>query len=43
MDFEHPAELKQRVANLEALGYLRRMGASLAIGNVFLQNWLETR
>jgi len=43
MDFEHPAELKQRVANLEALGYLRRMGASLAIGNVFLQNWLETQ
>jgi len=43
MDFEHPAELKQRVANLEALGYLRKMGASLAIGNVFLQNWLETQ
>lgn len=43
MDFEQPAELKQRVANLVGLGYLRKLGARYAIGNAFLQRWLDTR
>jgi hypothetical protein len=41
MDFEQPAELKQRVTNLVSLGYLRKVGARYAIGNAFLQGWLD--
>ena len=40
MDFEQPAELKQRVTNLASLGYLRRVKTSYAVGNQFLQAWL---
>jgi hypothetical protein len=40
MDFEQPAELKQRVTNLASLGYLRRVKNSYAVGNQFLQAWL---
>lgn len=40
MDFEQPAELKQRVMNLVSLGYLRRVKNSYAVGNQFLQTWL---
>jgi hypothetical protein len=40
MDFEQPAELKQRVTNLASLGYLRRVKSSYAVGNQFLQAWL---
>jgi DNA-binding Lrp family transcriptional regulator len=36
-----PAELHQRVHNLECLGYLRRVGGRVALGNQFLANWLE--
>ncbi len=47
MDFEQPVELKQRVANLVSLGYLRRVGTAAkpryAIGNAFLQGWLDGR
>lgn len=47
MDFEQPAELKQRVVNLVSLGYLRKVGAGskprYAIGNAFLQRWLDAR
>lgn len=43
MDFEQPAELKQRVANLVSLGYLRKLGTRYAIGNAFLQGWLDAR
>src|SRR5512139_2887496 len=42
-DFEQPAELKQRVANLVGLGYLRKAGSRYAIGNTFLQGWLDAR
>ncbi len=41
MDFEQPAELKQRVTNLANLGYLRRVKNSYAVGNLFLQAWLS--
>jgi hypothetical protein len=41
MDFEQPAELKQRVTNLANLGYLRRVKSSYAVGNLFLQAWLS--
>lgn len=41
MDFEQPAELKQRVTNLAGLGYLRRVRNSYAVGNQFLQAWLS--
>ncbi len=41
MDFEQPAEIKQRVTNLAALGYLRRVKSSYAVGNQFLQAWLS--
>jgi hypothetical protein len=41
MDFEQPAELKQRVTNLANLGYLRRVKNSYAVGNMFLQAWLK--
>lgn len=40
MDFEQPAELKQRVTNLANLGYLRQVKSSYAVGNQFLQAWL---
>lgn len=47
LDFEQPAELKQRVANLVGLGYLRKTGTAAkpryAIGNAFLQSWLDAR
>jgi hypothetical protein len=43
MDFEEPAELKQRVVNLVSLGYLRKQGRSYGIGNAFLQGWLDAR
>jgi hypothetical protein len=43
MDFEQPAELKQRVTNLVSLGYLRKVGTRYAIGNAFLQGWLDAR
>jgi hypothetical protein len=41
MDFEQPAELKQRVTNLANLGYLGRVKNSYAVGNLFLQAWLS--
>ena len=43
MDFEHPAELKQRVTNLVSLGYLRKVGSRYGIGNAFLQRWLDAQ
>ena len=43
LDFEQPAELKQRVTNLVSLGYLRKVGTRYAIGNQFLRGWLETQ
>jgi hypothetical protein len=36
------AQLEQRLYNLEALGYVRRNGNSVAIGNRFMSNWLST-
>jgi DNA-binding Lrp family transcriptional regulator len=36
------AELAQRLHNLEALGYLRRAGGSMAVGNLFLASWLDS-
>ena len=39
---DKPADLVQHLHNLEALGYLRRIEGRLAIGNLFLANWLST-
>ncbi len=35
------AELRQRVHNLERLGYLRRIQGQIALGNQFLGAWLQ--
>jgi hypothetical protein len=40
---EEPAELAARLRNLEALGYLRRDGRGLTLGNRFLAAWLASR
>lgn len=37
---DSPAELSQRLDNLEGLGYLRRAYDRIEIGNDFLANWL---
>ncbi len=37
---DSPAELSQRLDNLEALGYLRRAYDRVEIGNAFLADWL---
>lgn len=37
---DSPAELSQRLDNLEGLGYLRRAYERIEIGNYFLDNWL---
>lgn len=40
---EEPSEeLANRLHDLEALGYLRRIGGQLAVGNLFLANWLRS-
>jgi hypothetical protein len=39
---EHPAQLHQRLRNLESLGHLRRVYGQWAIGNQFLLSWLAT-
>jgi len=45
LDGDNPAELAQRLRNLEALGYLRRPAAAaderITIGNLFLASWLD--
>ena len=41
-DGDHPAELSQRIYNLVALGYLRRVDGRVAPGNTFLAAWLAT-
>ncbi len=41
-DGDNPAELAQRLDNLEAAGYLRRVYGRFAIGNLFLDNWLSS-
>ena len=38
---DNPAELAQRVQNLEALGYLRCSADRIAVGNLFLASWLD--
>lgn len=38
---EGAPDLRQRLQNLERLGYLRRADGRLALGNLFLANWLS--
>ncbi len=39
---ESSEELANRLHDLEALGYLRRVEGRLAVGNLFLANWLRS-
>jgi len=39
---DNPADLVQHLHDLESSGYLRRICGRLAIGNLFLSNWLSS-